>query len=483
MKKNVSLKSPALGKSSSQGSIQRIRKLVPQAIAAVAVLMSSSVGVYASDHDDGETTFKARNLSLTDLYAFVESWQDSAGSADNLILVMNTNPRSLAQQAYTFNTRALYEFHLSRVLDTQKSARPKGADDIQVGFSFGRADATTKRQPISMTLTVKGRKVFSGSVGSTTSLADSVAGAPVVNSKTVKGSTVRVFAGLREDPFFFDVERFFRVRSFLATGNNSLGSGPTQGGANVFRSDATAQDFTVGYNVNAIVVSVPLSLIRASAQQNVFDVWETIKVPKELGSGLNFELSKRNGPAVVQTERLGRPGIGEALVLSDKRLAMFNSISPAKDLSPAAAPVRDEAVAVLTKLNQYGTSNGLAAPSVTDVATGFLPDVMRIDTSKSVAIGTAAYNSDFVIVDGSTAGAMLTGGRKLEDDVIDVTLSYLLNGDATGASVKDGVTYAGGTTCETAGQGTNPGNPGHRCLNGQTTRLGSATFPFLAAPQ
>jgi hypothetical protein len=108
---------------------------------------------------------------------------------------------------------------------------------------------------------------------------------------------------------------------------------------------------------------------------------------------------------------------------------------------------------------------------------------MRIDTSKKVAVGTPAYNSDFVIVNGTTASAMLTGGRKLEDDVMDITLSYLLNGDATGASVKDGVSYAGGTTCANAGQGVNRGNPGHRCLNGQTTRQGSATFPFLATPQ
>jgi hypothetical protein len=180
---------------------------------------------------------------------------------------------------------------------------------------------------------------------------------------------------------------------------------------------------------------------------------------------------------------LARPGINEALVLSDKRLALFNSVGPASDLSAAAAPVRDEVVAVLTKLNEYGKANGLAAPTVENVAAGFLPDVMRIDTSKSVAVGSAGYNSDFVIVEGSTAGAMLTGGRKLEDDVIDVTLSYLLNGDPSGASIKDGVSYAGGTTCETAGQGTNPGNPGHRCLNGQTSRLDNATFPFLAAPQ
>jgi hypothetical protein len=450
------------------------------ALIAPCFLVSNAV---ASDHDDGETSFKSRNQSLTDLYAFVESWQDSAGSADNLILVMNTNPRSLAQQQYSFNTRALYEFHLTRVADADKATRPTGKDDIQVAFAFDKPDPTTQKQGIKMTLTVRGKKIFSGSVGTTTTLAESVGGAVVVNSKTVKGSTIRVFAGLREDPFFFDVERFFRIRSFLATGRNTLGNGPIQGGANVFRSDATADDFTVGYNVNSIVASIPMTLLRANAQQNVFDVWETIKLPQELNTKLSSEFTKRNGTPIVQKERLARPGINEALVLSDKQLAQFNEISPDKDLSDGAAAVRDQVVAVLTKLNEYGTANGLTPPSVANVASGFLPDVMRIDTSKSVAIGTAAYNSDFVIVAGSNNAAMLTGGRKLEDDVIDVTLSYLLNGDATGASIKDGVSYAGGTTCETAGSGTNPSNPGHSCLRNQLTRLGSAVFPFLAAPQ
>lgn len=453
----------------------------------VAVVFSVAIAVpltaSASDHDDGETTFKSRNLSLTDLYAFVENWQDSAGSAGNLVLIMNTNPRSLAQQAYTFNSRALYEFHLSQVKDANKTKAPRGEDDIQIGFAFGRLNPNTKRQPINMFLAVRGAEVFSGQVGETTSLADSLAGKLQINTASVKGQNVRVFAGLREDPFFFDVERFFRIRSFLATGFNSLGSGPIQGGANVFRSDATAVDFTVGYNVNSIVVSVPLALLRRGADQNVFDVWETISVPKTLSADVADDFRRPSRAAMTQVERLARPAINEGLVLTDKRMALFNAVGPSKDLSDAAAPVREQAVAVLTALNKYGSSKGLKAPAVTDVATGFLPDVMRIDTSKTVAVGTAAYNSDFVIVNGTTTAAMLTGGRKLEDDVMDITLSYLLNGDPTGASVKDGVSYAGGTTCANAGQGSNPGNPGHRCLNGQTSRLGSATFPFLATPQ
>lgn len=438
----------------------------------------------ASDHDDGETSFKARNLNLTDLYAFREDWQDSAGSADNLVLVMNTNPRSLAQFQYEFNTVASYDFNLSRVLDANKTKAPEGPRDINIRFTFGNLDENG-RQSIRMRLAVKGRRTFNRVIGTTSTLADSQAGSLVINRASVRDSTVQVFAGLREDPFFFDVERYFRIRSFLATGNNTLGSGPIQGGPNVFRSDSTAVDFTVGYNVNSIVVSIPLALLRENSGQNVFDVWETISIPELVSPSANTAgtINGRNNRPTKQIERLARPAINEGLVLTNRRLAMFNELNPRQDLLKRNETVLAEVVAVLTAVFQYSVANGLNPAPVSQVAAGFLPDVMRIDTSKSVAVNTAAYNSDFVLVDGAVQGAMLTGGRKLEDDVVDVTLSYLLNGDPSGASVKDGITYGGGTTCTTAGQGSNPGNPGHRCLNGQTQRLGSATFPFLAAPQ
>jgi hypothetical protein len=108
------------------------------------------------------------------------------------------------------------------------------------------------------------------------------------------------------------------------------------------------------------------------------------------------------------------------------------------------------------------------------VVSGFLPDVMRIDTSSAAAVGTPAYNSALAVipgvVGGLTDGPILTGGRKIEDDVVDITLSYLVIGDPSGG-VSDGVSYAG-TAGNTA--------QGHKLLNGQASPGGAASFPFLA---
>lgn len=467
-------------------------RVIKAAFLTCAIITQSMLGTLpasASDHDDGESSFKARNLNLTDLYVFREDWQDSAGSAGNLIFVMNSNPRSLAQFQYEFNQEATHNFHIARVNDANKATRPNPGTDALIQFMFGTPDQNG-RQTIRMLVWLDGAVVFNKRIGLTTTLADGFAGRPITNSATVRGETVRVFAGLREDPFFFDVERYFRIRSFLATGMNSLGAGPTQGGPNPFRSNATAVDFTVGYNVNSIVASVPLSILRKGSGQNVFDIWETIAIPSLLPTTRQATAAINQSSVLAgalgsfkQIERLARPAINEGLVLSNRRLDDFNRRRPHIDLTNRNSGVLGEAVAVLTAVNGFAQTAGLNPASVANVAEGFLPDVMRIDTSNTVAIGTPAYNSDFVLVAGNGTAPMLTGGRKIEDDVVDITLSYLLNGDPSGASVGDGITYAGGTTCASAGTGSNPGNPGHRCLHNQQSRLGSAAFPFLAAPQ
>jgi hypothetical protein len=143
-------------------------------------------------------------------------------------------------------------------------------------------------------------------------------------------------------------------------------------------------------------------------------------------------------------------------------------------LSAAAAPVRAEAAAVLGILANLG---GQPASHVTNVVNGFLPDVMRIDAGKTIPVGTAGYTGDFVIND---AGApMLTGGRKIEDDVIDATLTYLvfgadgLLGPDPAKKVGDGVSYQGAA-------GNN--SQGHRKLHAQSEYNGAATFPYLATP-
>lgn len=264
------------------------------ALAVVGALMLRPNAVRASDHDDGETSTKGRNVNLTDLYVFREVDQQNqidggsrvfGGATDpnsNMVLMMNTNPRSLPRQQYFFaNSPTRYNFFVTRVTGTANSFsnRPTGLPDFVLRFTFGAPDANSQ-QAITLSRAFARNGVIDESTAVGVSAGTTTAAVPglgspsaVINSGKIGADNFTVFAGLREDPFFFDVTQYFRVRAGAA------GAGPAVG----FRSAATAIDFTKDYNVNAIVLRVPLSFLQRQADGTLssataFDVWETIEV-------------------------------------------------------------------------------------------------------------------------------------------------------------------------------------------------------------
>jgi len=138
--------------------------------------------------------------------------------AEISLYIMNVNPRSLPRQDYYFSTGAQYDIHVSRVND--KDATPTGKTDALLRFEFG-APAKDGSQAITLTATRDGATAKSDSSLRTTPLA--AAAAPIAGQAAVGGGSFSVFAGLREDPFFFDVEQFFKVRA------GALGMGPKVG--------------------------------------------------------------------------------------------------------------------------------------------------------------------------------------------------------------------------------------------------------------
>ena len=383
-----------------------------------------AMSIMASDHDDGEVDTKGRNLNLTDLYVFREKDQNPGAGAGNLVFIMNTNPRSLARQQYYFSTKARYEFNVTRV--TNNDATPTGKPNVVLRFEFD-APNNYNQQPVKVTAIRDGGKY--SATGVTTALNPNPSTAPTINQVSLGGQTFAMFAGLREDPFFFDVEQFFRVRA------GARAIGPAVG----FRPPEKAIDFAKGYNVNAIAVRVPIKFLQGSTSAKTFDVWQTISVP---GQDNKF----------VQVERLARPAINEGLIVPNDFLNALNSVGP--DFEAAALAGQQPAAGVagpivgdaIKTLKAVGNNDARANALVQ----AFLPDVMRIDTTKPSGYVNAV----------NAKGSPITG-RLLKDDVIDQTLSVLTNG----AIKTDNVSYYGA-------QG-NPGQ-GHQPL--------VSSFPYLALP-
>ena len=257
----------------------------------VAAAFHTTAPVKASDHDDGETNIKARNLNLTDLYVFREDWQTGVNAApanQNMIFIMNTNPRSLPRQQYFFNTNAVYSFFVSR--RTGQDDPVTGVPDLAFDFNFGAPTGGVQ------TITLNIRKFANGqetttetlNVGNTTP-ANPIDGTPkpfpvaTSNQVAAANGALTVFAGLREDPFFFDVDTFFRTRDAIAPFSAPSPANVGNRGTGLLTANtntpANAIDFAKGYNVNAIVMRVPIALLRDGTNNGVFDVWETIAVP------------------------------------------------------------------------------------------------------------------------------------------------------------------------------------------------------------
>ncbi len=388
-------------------------------VALIAVLTPGIIA--ASDHDDGEVDIKGRTVNLTDLYVYREKDQNSSAADGDLVLTMNSNPRSVARYQYYFSTTALYQFHITQVGDVNST--PTGRADIILRFAFSPPN-NQGMQAVAITVVRGGsetttKTTVNGGLIATTPLNSN----SVLNTVPVGGSNLTVFAGLREDPFFFDVEQFFRVRA------GALGTGAKVG----FKEPSKAIDFAKGYNVNTITVRVPKAFLQAGTGANTFDVWSTVSVRDGVGGFKQFE-------------RLARPAINEGLVVTPALMEAFNNISPRLDLSAAAAPVRQEAVATLKAVDLL---DGRQNVDPNAIAQAFLPDVMRIDTTRPSGYGSA-----------TNAQGSLIGGRLLLDDVIDITLGALV-----GSPVGDNVSYNGA-----------PGNPGqgHKPLE--------PNFPYLALP-
>lgn len=264
----------------------KLAKLAGVTLAAgvIAAAFHTTAPVKASDHDDGETNIKARNLNLTDLYVFREDWQTGVNADNtNMIFIMNTNPRSLPRQQYFFNTNAVYSFFVSR--RAAQGDAVTGVPDIAFDFNFGAP--TNNQQPITLNIRrfTNGQEVTKETVsaGLSTS-APPLLGNPnpaaVNNNVATANGNLTVFAGLREDPFFFDVDSFFRTRAALVNAGGPNTAIPPRNAALIPNATAaTAVDFAKGYNVNAIVVRVPIALLRGGTNNGVFDVWETIAVP------------------------------------------------------------------------------------------------------------------------------------------------------------------------------------------------------------
>lgn len=186
------------------------RALVLAAIVPLAVLATLGV-VRASDHLDGPRVTADPQSDITDVFAFT-----SPADPTRVVLAMAVTP--YATDASAFSPLVDYAFRVQVVEAVNPFTLDGLAHDVVCEFSGGA--------PQTVTCTAPGGLSATATVGDT-------------NGGTTTGATgtMRVFAGLRSDPAFFDRQGALAT---IASGQASF----------------TGQNAFAGANVLAIVVEV-----------------------------------------------------------------------------------------------------------------------------------------------------------------------------------------------------------------------------------
>lgn len=194
------------------------------AVAAGAMLAQDEKPVEAADHGDPTRITQAAADDIADLYA----WHSADGQTLTVVLTFGGPVAPAADQAGTYDPNVLYGIHIDNTSDQAAN------HDIWVRF----AQNDLGDWGIQVTSLPGESEALIGAV-----------------ETEVAGASGRVWAGLRDDPFFFDLTGFGTT---LTTGDLAF--------------DNTRDDFA-GQNVTAIVLEMPVSA--AIGAGNTLDIWAT----------------------------------------------------------------------------------------------------------------------------------------------------------------------------------------------------------------
>lgn len=216
------------------------KKILLGALAGIALVCGI---IYAADHIDAPAVTGAGSTSLandiTDIYAF-------QSPADNSKMVFVLNTQGLLSPGATgtavFPSNVMYEFNIDNTGDFKEDLV------IQCLVQNGKIRAYGPVAPASNTGLTS--TVITSSPMTEASVTSYGASSPTIGTGS---NGIKLFAGPRDDPFFFDLAQFKAILGGTATGFNNPGT-----------------DSFAGTNVMSIVVEVPKTMLGAAATINVW---------------------------------------------------------------------------------------------------------------------------------------------------------------------------------------------------------------------
>jgi hypothetical protein len=413
------------------------------AVLALLVVAPWIAKVKGADHREAPLINEDPAADLNDVFAFV-----NPNDPTKVVFAMTVNGFAVpgVRASYSFSNDVLYQFKIDNTGD--------GREDLVIQARFeGFESARDPRCPAprgGQFVTVLGpaqpkkRGAVNEELGKH---APEVMGC---TNQIITGPGIRVFAGLRDDPFVTDPAQLNRILGGAEQVFRQVTSpilGPLDGRPVV--AGRSGFDTFGGFNVSALLVEVDKSVIQGSASRvgtylrnnTTIGFWGTTSRQKET------ELSRRRGPEsegpFVQIQRMGQTLIKTVFIPAAQRdrynrsvpeddLADLNNLSVPPDARGFSRFIPD----ALTNTDNDGTGNTIAARAALLTALGvttlpggapllfadlpntdrhlirrvIFPDVLRIDLA-------ILPPNDLVV-----AANGLQNGRRLDDDVTDILL-------------------------------------------------------------
>jgi hypothetical protein len=332
--------------------------------AALAAAISGGPGTSAAaDHVDAPgLTPPGGNLQLdlTDVYA----WRAGNG---NTVLAMNVNGLTAPGKRPVFASgvpsvsrtkAATYWFRVDNDGDA--------VSEVDLGVGFSKPNGAGVQI---FTVTRNGKRLITGRTS------------PGKSVKINRSGAIRAYAGLRDDPFYFDLDGYINILSKDA-GKSFLGC------------TGARTDFFAAKNVSSIVLELPAALLRGGSSQ--IGVWSATTVGSK------------------QIDRMGRPAINTVFIPTNPFEAnepsgknKFNAGQPKNDKANFRAEVVDSLQVLFSLNDNAGDNKADDAQKINGLADVLLPDILTFDTAKSEGF---------------------LNGRRLADDVIDAELDLITEG-------------------------------------------------------
>jgi Domain of unknown function (DUF4331) len=448
---------------------------------AMSLFMLAPSSLFASSHREAPITALDHTADVTDWYAFV-----SYDNSKNVTMILNVDPLlepSNGPNYFPFDDSVVYQM----IVDNNQSGTDKITfqfrfkteirdPQLPVGFIGGIAGippitslsgAGSEGLSLSQTYTVTMIKngvftVLNGGGQPLYAVPSNAGPKTMPNYQALfeqgtysLGDGIRVWAGTASDPFYIDLGATFDSVNYRS------GVGPVLSLA--VDADDThnyAPDAVGGFNVNSIVLEVPIAMLTVDGQ--VHPASDKRAVIGTYGSTARSEITVRSSPnpdqnlgSLQQVNREGNSLINELIIgtgfknrfsedfpINDSQFANF-VLQPtlAAVLSSAGVPVAPNPRNDLLLLVQYQTP---ICPGCGPSDAGPIADLLRLNTG--IPPTPVGMQKRLGFIAGDSAG--YPNGRRPIDDVVDISLravaGILVNSAKYGTPLGDGVNTKNG---------------------------------------